>query len=198
MSATIAGIRQAIVFDRAGLKAIPITTGTLRSSYPWRPRINASVNAASPIVDGNQVFLTTSYSTGSILLDLSEASPKKLWNNDDALSCHYGTPVLHEGYLYGFHGRQERGAVLNCVSWKDGKVAWSEDNVAIGTVTLVGTRLLILQENGELVMADANPKHYHERDRAQILPNGVRAYPAYADGVLYARSPKKLAAYDIR
>ena len=198
VAATIAGIRQAIVFDRASLKAIALKTGAIRSSYPWRPRINASVNAASPIIEGNQVLLTTSYNTGSVLLDLSDAMPKKIWSNDDALSCHYGTPVLHEGYLYGFHGRQERGAVLNCVSWKDGTLAWSETNVAIGTVTLIGGRLLILQENGELVMADATPEKYQERDRAQILPSGVRAYPAYANGILYARSPSKLVAYKVR
>ena len=198
VAATIAGIRQAIIFDRAGLKAVEVTSGKIRSSHPWRPRINASVNAASPIVFNNQVLLTTSYDTGAIVLDLSQAEPKILWNNDDSISCHYGTPVLHQGALFGFHGRQEWGATLNCVSWKTGKVNWSEPNLKIGTITVVGNHLLILQENGELVLAKANQQRYQELDRAQILPSGVRAYAAFSEGVIYARSPKNLVAFKLK
>ena len=200
VAATIAGTRQAIVFDRAGMKAVEITTGKIRSSFPWRPRMDASVNASSPLVFENQVMLTTSYSTGAIVLDLSQPEPRKLWSNDQSISCHYGTPVLHQGHraLFGFHGRQERGANLNCVSWNSGKLHWSESKLEIGTVTLIGNHLLILQENGELVLAKADPQSYQELDRVQILPSGVRAYPAFSDGVIYARSPKKMVAYRLR
>ena len=198
IGATIAGIRQALVFDREGLKAVTLSTGKIRSSYPWRPRIHASVNAASPVVHGDQVFLSTSYSTGAIVLDLTEPSPQKIWSNDQALSCHYGTPLYHRGFLYGYHGRQERGADLNCVDWKTGTVQWTAPHVETGTVTRVKDRLLILQENGELVLADAGAERYQERDRAQILPSGVRAYPAFANGIFFARSPKKLVAVQVR
>ena len=194
IGATIAGVRQALVFDREGLKAVDVTSGKIRSTFPWRPRINASVNAASPVVHGNQVLLTTSYSTGAIVLDLKTPNPVKVWSNDRALSCHYGTPIFHAGYLYGFHGRQERGADLNCVDWKTGEIQWTAPHVKTGTVTRIKDRLLILQENGELVLADAQADRYRERDRAQILPSGVRAYPAFANGIFYARSPKKLVA----
>lgn len=189
--------RLALFFDREGLKTIELPTGILRSQYPWRPRINASVNAASPVIKGSQVFLTTSYNQGAIVLDLSGSQPEKIWSNDDALSCHYGTPVRHDDYLYGFHGRQEFGAALHCVSWSTGKVMWRENNVAIGTLMLLDGKLLILQENGELVLAHATPDQYQELDRAQILNRGVRAYPAYTDGVIYARSPDRLVAFQV-
>ncbi len=196
--ATIAGIRQAIVFDREGLKAVELSTGKIRSEFPWRPAIEASVNAASPIVRGNQVFLTTSYNTGALVLDLSQAKPRKEWSNDTSLSCHYGTPAIRDGYLYGFHGRQEWGAELRCVEWASGRVRWTAPNVAIGTASVVGDKLLILQENGELVLARARPERYEELDRAQILPSQVRAYPALANGTIYARSTKKLVAFDLQ
>ncbi len=196
--ADIAGSRLALCFDREGFKAVDIRTGKIRSAYPWRPRLRASVNAASPLVDGNQVLLTASYGAGAVLLDLAEAEPKKLWSNDASISCHYATPVLHRSFLYGFHGRQEHGAILNCVSWNTGQVQWSQPEIRNGSIALIGNRLLILQENGELILAAADPQRFQELDRAQILPAGVRAHPAFANGILYARSPKYLAAFRLR
>ena len=35
--------------------------------------------------------------------------------HEDALDCHYSTPVFDDGYLYGFHGRQEQGQTLRCI-----------------------------------------------------------------------------------
>ena len=61
-----------------------------------------------------------------------------------------------------------------------------------GTVTLAGDRLLILRENGELVLAPASPDGFHPSAHAAILDKVVRAYPALADGRLYARNEKTL------
>jgi len=56
----------------------------------------------------------------------------------------------------------------------------------------------VLRENGELVLAPASPDGFKPAARAQILPNGVRAYPALADGRLYARSKDTLVCVDLR
>ncbi len=198
VAATIGGSRLAVFFDREGMKAVDLRGGALRFQWPWRPRARASVNAATPLVRGDQVFLTTSYGRGAILLDLSGPAPRQVWSGDSSLSAHYATPVRHGEHLYGFHGRQERGAALRCVSWQDGTVRWSRETVRNGSVLGAGDRLLILQENGELILIEADPAAYRELDRAQILPFGVRAFPALAEGVLYARGPKTLAAWRMR
>lgn len=197
VAATLKGIESAVFFDRAGLKVVHPKTGNISATYPWRPRINASVNAASPLVFNEQVFLTTSYNTGAVVLDLAGGQARKVWSSDEALSCHYGTPVRLHDKLFGFHGRQERGAQLHCVDWSTGKVLWRTSKVRIGTITLVGQKLLILQETGELTLAQASAQAYQELDRAQILPSGVRAFPAIAGGILYARSPSRLVAYQV-
>ncbi|HYO81585.1 MAG TPA: PQQ-binding-like beta-propeller repeat protein, partial [Bryobacteraceae bacterium] len=44
-----------------GLMAIDAATGSLRWSFPWRSRSYESVNASSPVVVGNQVFVSASY-----------------------------------------------------------------------------------------------------------------------------------------
>ena len=117
---------------------------------------------------------------GSKLIDL--------WASDEVLSNHYATSVYHDGHLYGFHGRQEFGPSFRAVELVTGKVRWSEDRFRAGTVTLVGDRLLILRESGELVMAAASPDAFRPLVRAQILPPIVRAYPAIADRFLYVRN----------
>jgi outer membrane protein assembly factor BamB len=159
---------------------------------PWRSRSSASVNAATPLILGNLIFVSASYGTGAALLEVNGDTFRKLWSNDDAMSNHYSTCVHRDGYLYGFHGRPEEGQALRCIELRSGKVMWSLDGYGAGTVTLAGDRLIILRENGELVLAPASPKKLEPNAHARILTGVVRAYPAIADGMLYARNERQL------
>ena len=196
--ADIDGKRLAVFFTREGLQAVVPNNGEIRHSLRWRARSHASVNAAMPLVIGNRVFLSSSYRTGATLLDLGGDRLEQLWFSDDALSNHYATSVHKDGYLYGFHGRQEYGQVLRSVELATGKVQWEQRGFRAGTVTLAGDRLLILVENGELVVAEASPKGFHSLARAKVLDGTVRAYPALAQGRLYARNVSRLVCVDLR
>jgi hypothetical protein len=118
--------------------------------------------------------------------------------SDDALSNHYATSVHRDGVLYGFHGRQEYGQSLRAVDLRSGKVHWSEERFGAGTVTLVGDRLLLARENGELVLAPASPTGFRPVARAKVLSGPVRAYPAIADGFVYLRNNDTLVCVDLR
>src|SRR5207253_7462644 len=103
-----------------------------------------------------------------------------------------------DGFLYGFHGRQEEGQALRCVQLRTGKVMWNVDSYGAGTVTLAGDRLFILRENGELVMAPASPDGFRPTAHARILNKVVRAYPAFANGLLYARDERTLVCVRLK
>lgn len=197
VAATIRGKRQALVFTRAGLVSLDPASGNVSFRFPWRSRMNASVNAATPLVVDEQIFLSASYNTGAVLLRLTGAGPQKVWSGDNILSNHYATCVYHEGFLYGFDGRQETGPSLRCVELKTGKVRWSEENFGAGTMMLAGNRLFILTEKGELIAAPATPDGFKSTARAQVLPFESRAYPALADGFYYARGKSKLVCVDL-
>jgi hypothetical protein len=106
--------------------------------------------------------------------------------------------VYAGGYLYGFHGRQEFGQSFRAVDFQTGKVRWSQDRFGAGSVSLAGSRLLIVRENGELVLAAASPDGFTPVARAQILPPTGRAYPAIAGGLLYVRNDDTLVCLDLR
>ena len=107
IAATIGGKRYALVFTRAGLSAVNPTNGAGCFDFPWRSSNFASVNAATPVISGGLIFLTASYGTGAALLRVENGGAQKVWSGDEALSCHYATPVLDKGYLYGIDGRAE-------------------------------------------------------------------------------------------
>ena len=198
VAATLNDQRYAFFFTRRRLVALNPTTGKVSFDFPWQPRIHASVSAATPLIIGNLVFLSASYGTGAVLLRVTNNRAEKVWSAEESLSNHYATSVYHDGFLYGFDGRQELGPNLRCVELKTGNVRWSEDRFGAGTVTLAGDYLLVLKEEGELLLAHASPGGFKPAARAQILPNGVRAYPALADGRLFARSKDALVCVDLR
>lgn len=198
VAADIGGARRAIFFTRAGLVGLDPATGAVRFEQPWRSRLGASVNAATPLAIDGLIFASASYGTGAALFRVDGPELTALWSSDDVLSNHYATSVHRDGYLYGFHGRQEYGPSLRAVELRTGAVQWSEDGFQAGSVTLAGERLVIVRESGELLLAAASPEAFTPLARAQILPPVVRAYPALANGLLYVRNGDTLVCIDLR
>lgn len=197
VAATIGGTRHAFFFTREGLVVLEPSNGKVTAQFPWRSRAHASVNAATPLVLGNQIFLSASYDTGAVLLEFNPPELRKIWSEESSLSSHYASVVHHGGALFGFDGRQEYGPDLVCVDWKSGQVLWREDSFGAGTITLAKDQLLILRETGELIVAAASREQFRILAQAQIL-GATRAYPALAHGRLYARDKNRLVCFDFQ
>jgi outer membrane protein assembly factor BamB len=198
VSAAILKQRYAIFLTREGLVGLDPTNGQVRFQRQWRARQAASVNAATPLVIGESIFISAEYGPGAGVLRFDGSRLVEVWLSNDVLSNHYATSVYHQGQLYGFHGRQEFGPVFRAVDFQTGKVLWTTQRFGAGSVTLAGNRLLIVHENGELILAAASPKAFQQIASARILPPTVRAYPALADEILYARNDDTLVAVDLR
>ena len=196
--ATFGGKPHLLAFTRAGLVGADPATGAIYFQFPWRARSNASVNAATPLVVDDLIFLSASYGTGAVLLRVNGTKLEKIWSGEDSLANHYSTGVYYDGHLYGYHGRQEYGQSFRAIEVRTGKVRWSEESFGAGTVTRVGNRLLLLRENGELLMIRATAERFDVISRAQILPGTVRAYPALANGLFYARNENTLVCVRLR
>jgi outer membrane protein assembly factor BamB len=202
VAATINNRRYLFVLTLANLVALDPANGQVLFQYPFRPPIRSSVTAAAPLIVDDEVFLSASYGLGAVLLKITPDGPKKIWSGDDILSNHYATSVCLNGFLYGIHGRTDPGfeppASLRCVEFKTGKVRWQQDGFGAATLTLAGDQLFILTDKGELIRAPATPSAFKPLDRAQVLPTQVRAHPALASGLFYARSKDKLVCLDLQ
>lgn len=198
IEATIDGERRLIFFTREGLVMLDPSDGTVVDRLRWRSRSRASVNAAMPIVAGDVVFLTASYGTGAIAVERVNGKFQELWSGEDGIAAHYATPVHKDGVLYGFHGRQEYGQEFRAIELRTGIVHWTEPRFGAGTVLLADDMLVILREDGRLILANASPESFRITAQAQVLGGQTRPYAALADGRLYARDVSRLVCLDLR
>ncbi|MEZ5385720.1 MAG: PQQ-binding-like beta-propeller repeat protein [Prosthecobacter sp.] len=189
-------------FTRKGVLMVRNADGRVLADERFRATIDASVNAAAPVPCGDgRLLFSAAYDVGAGLWQWNSATGKlaKLWQKHDVLDCHYTTPVYHGGYVYGLHGRQETGMRPRCVAVDDGTVTWeASERIQGGTLILVGDKLLMHAESGELWVFNANPDKFELIRRSQITRAGHRSHAAYANGILYARDAEKMVAVRMR
>ena len=181
-----------LAFNRAGAVAHAVDDGAERFRFPWRSRMHASVNAATPLVFPDGLFLTASYGTGAAWVRPEGTGAKVLWSGDDILSAHFTTPAEADGFLYGFHGRHESGPSFRCVERASGRVRWNQDGMGSGSVVRIGKQLLVLLETGEMRVLAVDPDKPREIARFQVCGSGARMVPALADGFLVVRDRSRI------
>ena len=189
-----------VAFMREGLVVINSLDGSELYFDKFQSPINASVNAASPLVLQNGVFLSSCYEVGAGYWNF-EFNKRRItftnkWKFKEILDCHYSTPIEFKNYLYGFHGRQERGSLLRCIRISDGKIMWSASPFGTGHLIRVGGIALCLTEKGELFLFETKPSGFEVDFRQQILGPG-RAYFAYSKGSIFARDKRRLIRLDL-
>ena len=202
VSTTVGEVSCSLFFIRDGFLGLEVQTGRQLFFERFRSPINASVNAATPLLIGDSVFVSSCYDVGGAVWKLKPDGKggvftQTIWKKGGMLDGHYSTAVHHDGYLYGFHGRQERGPELRCVSLADGSVQWTSGRIASGNLLLADGKLIVLTEDGELLLAPAVSKGYKVLHRQQILGFETRAHFAISNGKLFARDKKRLVSMDL-
>ena len=196
--AHVGGQEQVIFVTRYNVVAVNPRDGKVLFRFPFGKR-GPTVNAATPLVMDDNLFVSASYGVGAVFVNLSPAGAKKLWENDDVMSSQYTTCVYHEGYLYGIHGRQDLGvAELRCIDPIAGKVMWTEEGFGTGNLILADNKLVIMKTDGQLVLANPSPKKFQQLATAQVLDTTVQPLPALAGGMLYVRDTDTLKCLDLQ
>jgi outer membrane protein assembly factor BamB len=154
----------------------------------WRLKWQTSydVNAASPIVRGNEVFVSSGYNIGSALLRVAGGGVTEVWRNKH-LCNQVNSSVLVGENLFGISGNVSPKAPLNCVEWKTGELKWSADHKGGGSLTAADGKLFVLSEKGELIMAEATAAAYRELSRTVVLKERCWVAPVVSGGRVYCR-----------
>jgi outer membrane protein assembly factor BamB len=202
--ATIQGVRQVIFATQTGLVSLDRTTGAFlwKYTYPFFP-IDTSMGA-NPVVYSNIVYCTAGYFRGAgaarVTLTNGTWNVTQIFSKNSAAGAAYRsiwmTPVCYQGYIYTLCGENSTFLTtpLNCIELSTGVLKWTTNGFGMGGIILVDGKLLVSTEDGQLVLAQANPNAYTElaRYRAFQFDANTRGKcwisPAYSDGRIYAHS----------
>lgn len=168
------------VFSAKKLYGVNAANGEILWSYLWKT--SWDVNAATPIIVDDKVFISSDYGNGGVLLNISGDEPEEIWRTKK-MRNHFGTCVLWNKYLYG----NDQGN-LRCIDFETGAQRWAKDGMGRGQVILAGGDLLYMTGDGELVLARATPKAYEEHARAQVLGGTCWSLPVLSHGRIYCRN----------
>lgn len=211
----------AFAFCRGGLGAFDPRNGQVDFRLPWRARILESVNASTPVVWNDRVFISETYGPGAALLAFKPGGFETIWSDEargrgKAMQTHWNTPIYHEGFLYGSSGRHTGNAELRCVEAETGRVRWSIPDLSRCSLTYLDGHFLCLSETGSLRLVRANPEKYElvseftprlaeqgtDPGNADESARPLLAYPAWAApivarGLMYVRGKDRVACYEI-
>ena len=188
--------KQVVFFVQSGLVSVDAESG----QEIWRTKFPFSVStAASPVSEENLVYCSAGYGVGAGLFEVNGgAEPDEVWFKSNELMNHWSTPLVHDGHLYGIYEFKKYGkAPLQCVELKTGKIKWSERGFGPGNCILVGDKLVVLSDSGELAVVAAKPEGYEELGRAKVLDGKCWSTPSYSDGRVYLRSTKEAACVQL-
>jgi outer membrane protein assembly factor BamB len=192
IAATIHGERHLFCLMRQGLVSLNPTHGEVRFSRWFQAPVDEAVNAMTPVVENDLVFISAAYyRVGSVLFRAKPdgRSFEEVWRSpadplardpdtgrfvQPNLEVHWSTPMLHHAHLYAFSGRNEPDASLRCVELATGRLKWSRDEnwrggrasqpavYGRGAMILVDGKLLVLGEGGKLGLFRPNPEQPEE------------------------------------
>ena len=193
------GLKMILTMNAKALIGVAADDGELLFRHEHQTRFD--VNATTPALIGDQIFITSGYGAGSEMLKLTvegrKASVERVWENKK-LDNHHGGVLVLDGHIYS----AAAGGSWMCLEWATGKQTYSDRGVGKGSLTYADGMLYILSENGGKVgLVEATPAGHKIASQFKIPEGGNGpswAHPVVAGGRLYIRHGAFLYAYDVR
>lgn len=200
------GVKQYVQLLRCGAVGVRAKDG----KFLWSNNsiCNGTAMVPTPIVDGNHVFVSTGYRTGSALIELTPdgqggVNAKQLYfKNGNELQNHHGGLILLDGHIYGGHGHNA-GAPI-CLNMKTGEFAWKENRgpgSGSAAIAYADGHVYFRYQDGKLALIEASPRGYKLKSAFKLasqsrLPSWP--HPVIANGKLFIRDQDKLFCFNIK
>lgn len=186
-SASGDGASKAILASGRSYLCVDVASGEQLWSVRWLTSFNC--NAADPILHDGKMFLCSGYNRGAALFELGDGQdqPSVIWKSKEMKNQIHGS-ILYQDHLYGIDGDMETDARLRCLDWATGDVIWSVDDLHPGGLAIVGDKLLLLTESGELILAAASPAGWAPSASLKVLSEKTWTAPVFCGGRVYCRS----------
>lgn len=175
-------------------------SGELLWSVPWEGRIAV---IPSPVNADGQVYVTSGYGTGAMLVCVKNNNAKRVWYEKQSMQNHHGGVVFVDGHVYGFSDVRKS---FTCQNAKTGKVIWRDKAVKKGAVMYAdGLFYHIEERGGKVLLIKATPAGMKVISSFVLDPlskrrspyGGVWVHPVIANGKLYLRDQEFLSCFDV-
>ncbi|WP_437229165.1 PQQ-binding-like beta-propeller repeat protein [Planctomicrobium sp. SH661] len=219
MAVTIHDRRHVLCLMRHGLVSVDPESGDENFHYWFRSRTHESVNAAQPVVVDDTIMLGAAYRVGSVCLKVNAdgRGVEQVWKNPRDLSTHWSTTLYSQGHYFGFSGRHENEATLQCVDAATGRVKWETTGwdgqeelqqdaegqpvskktgkrlpwpfYGRGSAILADGKMIVLGERGTLALVKLNIDQWEEVSRCSAPRMKYPSWtaPVLSRGRLYLR-----------
>jgi outer membrane protein assembly factor BamB len=194
------GRAQIVCWTPSHIRGVDAASGEPLWNIPYE--ILYGVSIAMPVYHRETIFVS-GYWAGSkaIRLDATGRRAKLAWEENRYLRGLMSQPLCRDGYGYLL----DKGYGLTCFEMATGRKVWDDKHKVTPRgrnpqATLVWTgdqdRALILNAEGELILARLNPQGYSEAARSKIIGE-TWAHPAYAGRQVFARDDHEVVCCDL-
>lgn len=169
-----------------------------KTAFPGRTAV-----IPTPIVRGNDVYVTAGYGSGCMLIHIGPDNEAKTVYENKVIKNHHGGVILVGDHVYG-HG--DPGWV--CQDFATGKEVWNHKGFGKGAVGAAADGMLYCLEEGSgaVVLIEASPKGWKEHGRFKLDPQTkirssrgrIWTHPVISGGKLYLRDQDLIYCFDVK
>jgi outer membrane protein assembly factor BamB len=193
--ATIDGVQQILLLRGTGAIGVSLSDGTRLWEHKW-PGDGIVQPGFTP--DGDILIGTGSGMGGGVgMRRVSVRQGSGGWTVEErwtsnGLKPYYNDFVVHNGHAFGFDG-----SILACINLTDGKRKWKGGRYGHGQLLLLPDQdlLLVLSEEGELVLVKATTDQFTELARIPAIEGKTWNHPVLVGDLLLARNSEQMAAF---
>jgi outer membrane protein assembly factor BamB len=190
--ATLAGRRQIVWISGQRAVGVAPENGALLWEYGFPAQMD--MNCSQPVIaDDTSVLLSSAPGPGAALLEIAKTgetyAARPVWQNN-RMKNKFNSSVLYEGYIYGLDD-----GILACIEAKTGELKWKGGRYGFGQLLLADGYLVLLTEQGDLVLLRATPEAHREMARFPAIEGRTWNIPAIDNGLLLVRNASEMACF---
>ncbi len=191
--ATIHGKRQYVQLTGKSVAGIDPASGKIL----WKAdREGKTAVIATPVVEDNVVFVTSSYGVGCNAFEINQDwSTQELYANQN-IANHHGGVILLDHHVFG-----SSGGTFRCLEVESGELSFNRRSVGKGATVYADGFFYLRSESGPVALIEATTgglNQVSKFDQPDRSDERAWPHPVVANGKLYLRDQNVLLCYDIR
>ena len=198
---TLLGQRQIVSVNENTVSGHRIEDGSQLWSLKWPGSSSGPANTSQPmLLSDNRLLVSKGYNRGAaeilLTLDGGSWSADFGWESGRVLKTKLTSTIVHKSHGYGLND-----GIIQCVSLKDGSLVWKGDRLRHGQPLLVGDKLLVMSEWGDLYLYEASPDGGKRKQPLAVLKDALQGTAwnnlCLSGNRLLVRSDQEAACYEL-